>query len=271
MNTVKKTLERWHCTDSRFPIKTSRPVGNKSLDTLRGEVLEDGTILDGFQLHPVLVILEKKGKKENYTFVFGNGRLQRIRDFFEEGCHTGYVDVLVVEGMDPNDKDALALIENNQRSPNELGDYHTLCDLRKQNPNISYIEVFNMTGMSIQTQKKLDKTYKNVPLWAQNAMLRGEIAVTTAKAIGGLGTDSQGELKVLLKEQGYLSNSDVTEKKRFIQQEAYAPMLQSSSLFPVQPKQFYDRADLEAIHQRMLEQNWEAALIGIESLLSQTE
>jgi hypothetical protein len=270
MNTGKitKTLEIWHCTDPRFPAKTTRPVNNKTLDTLRGIVDEQGVIHNGIQVQPVGVI--KKNKKE-YIFSWGNGRLQRIRDFYEEGFHTGDVDVLILEGVDPNDWATLSLIENNSRSANALGDWHLICELRKRNPMITAQDVSRMSGMSVGTFKKLDSKYSRVPQFANNAMLRGEISESTAVAIGSLQPDTQKEMKELLKAQGYLSLNDVKEKKRFIQEVVYADMM--PGLIPqAQPRQFYDRADLEAVL-AILEQpqNSYQALELLRSLLSQTE
>lgn len=283
---VTKTLEQRLCTDAIFPPKTSRPIGNRSLDTLKGQYVdsksksyenqyaardaalagEPGYILvDGIQLQPVGVI--KKGK--SYTFVWGNGRLQRIRDFYEEGFHTGNVDVLIIEGVDPSDWATLSLIENNSRSPNPLGDWRTLCELREKEPMITPQEVYRRTGMVPGRFKQLDKQFAKVPKWANNAMLRGEMAPGTAIAIGRVGSDTQVKLKEQFKANGnYLTEKEVKAEQRFITESIMGNIQAKLGIQVKSPRQFFRREEIEAIYEL---DTWQAMYDALTELLAQTE
>jgi ParB-like chromosome segregation protein Spo0J len=239
--TITKVLEFWDCQDKRFPsdkeLQSTPPTESMLLS------------LQEIQLQPVGVI--KKGK--DFYFVWGRRRLAAIRQLQAEEKHGGVVEVLVMQGIDPSEVGRLALLENSVRSSNEVNTYSILYEMIKAQLKSGgdlgqiYKDTAKETGMTIGEIKAIEKKWHKVPTWSVNAVLRGEIAPSTAKAIGKLSDTLQKECKEELKTNGALSTATVEAKRRFVQTQVYSSMQASLGMNIPATRDFFSRKEVEEI------------------------
>jgi len=242
---ITKVLEYWDCQDTQFPsnkeLMSTPPTESMLLS------------LQEIQLQPVGVI--KKGK--DFFFVWGRRRLAAIRQLQAEEKHSGQVEVLVMSGIDPSEVGRLALIENSVRSNNDVNTYSILHDMMrtqmKAGGDLSqvYKDTAKTTGLTVGEIKAIEKKWCKVPVWSVNAVLRGEIAPSTAKAIGKLSDTLQKECKEELKVNKALSTSAVESKRRFVQTQVYSKMQTNLGLNIPAARDFFSRKEVEEIASRL--------------------
>jgi hypothetical protein len=234
---IEKTFETWHCNDERLP-ETKELAGPPPAESM----LET---LQYIQEQPIGIV--KHGK--NYIFIWGRRRLKAIRQLFEENKHDGSIDILVITGIDPNDYGKLAIIENQQRSPNEISAWETIRAMLYAKPvdNVAptYKTISDYLQMSIGEIKALERKWGKVPVWASNAVVKGIVAPTTAILIGKLDKSLQDECKETLRTEKKLSFANVKEKKQFVQIASYAQMMPQLQI-AVQ-RDYYSREELQQL------------------------
>jgi hypothetical protein len=260
--TITKTLEIWDCQDKRFPLNKdlqSTPPTESMLLSLQE-----------IQLQPVGVI--KKGK--DFFFVWGRRRLAAIRQLQAEEKHSGQIEVVVLSGIDPSEVGRLALIENSVRSNNEVNTYSILHDMirdqMKTGGDLSqiYKDTAKATGLTIGEIKAIEKKWCKVPTWSVNAVLRGEIAPSTAKAIGRLSETQQKECKEDLRVNKSLSTSTVEAKRRFVQTAVYSEMQSALGLNIPATRDFYTREELQHIRDLFKNAGLDETLLYVDKLLN---
>jgi hypothetical protein len=240
---IKKSFVQMDCDDKRLPPDNEiiRPYDERTLLSLKGEVLEDGTIIDGFQEQPIGIIT----KGRNYTFVWGRARLLFIRKCKREGTHTGCIDALIIEGIDPNDRAKWAIIENQARSPNRLNDWLMICEMRELNPMISEVDVYHQTGLPVATFRKLDATYGKIPKWANAAMLEGWITEAVAITVAKMAIDTQHKARDFYRKEGHLTANEAKELRQATHKEVYVGVAnQVLQQEMAMPKEWFHRNDL---------------------------
>ena len=233
-NGINTVLEIWQCTDKRLPEDKDiiRPYDGKSVESLRN---------DGYQIYPIVVI--KKGKE--YWLADGGCRLKRIREFHEANQHTGNISVMIVTGVDPEDRHTISMIANAQRSTNKLNDFRCIKAMRDIDSLMTWNDLYKKTGIPVNTLKAIDKTYSKVPLWAINAMVQGHITTSVAESLAHLNYDTQKELEELYSKKKKLTATDVKEKRRFVQQSVYAGMAPKLNI-PT-GRDFFMRSELQEL------------------------
>lgn len=256
---ITKSHEIWDCYDPRLPLDKD----------LTGTPPDDGMLesIQQIQLQEILVV--KKGKE--YIFRFGNRRLRAIRMNHALGRPPGVVEVVVVEGVDPEDWNMLTLIENEQRSPNEMSAYEILHDMVQKRMKSGgdlgtvYKEVAKLTGYTAGQVKAIDNKWCKVPLWAVNAAGQGKIAPNTAIELGKLSPELQKECKADFQKNKKLTAGDVKAKRQVRQAVQYQNIMVDIGQ---QPRQMFMRDELEELFQL---DTWDAMYNALKALLAQTE
>ena len=249
----------WHCNDKRLPlnkdIKGPPPTENM-LETLQE-----------IQLHEVGVV--QKGKQ--FFFRWGTRRLKAIRQLFEEGKHNGDIRILLLTGIDPEDSKRLSLIENDQRSPNEVNTWQIIREMLYAKPvdgnAPTYKSISDYTGITIGEIKALERKWGTVPVWSINAVARGDIAPSTAIAVGKLSRELQKECKTQLETTKKLSAVTVKAKREFVRTEAYGAMIPGLNLPVV--RDYYTRQEVEAIQSYLATNRFDDVKIYVDNLLSE--
>lgn len=264
LTAVKDYHEEWDCYDKRLPLTKDLVGTPPDADMLN--------TIQYIQLEEIMVV--KKGKE--HIFVFGNRRLRAIRQNIDQGKGSGKVKVCILTGIDPDNIDLLRLIENEQRSCNEIGAYqilHKLINTRAKtggNLGTIYKEVAEITGYPYGRVKAIDDKWKEVPLWAVNAVEDGKIAATVAIALGKMKPDTQTLLKNTYKETGKLTANDVKAQRQVVRQSAYANMSVGLGANLTAPRQIYGRGELQQLVDLIPASAKEAKQFGAE-LLAQVQ
>jgi len=259
---ITKFFETWDCNDNRLPVSKELHREPPSWDFIQS--------LNEFQISPIGVI--KQGK--NYHMVWGRKRLLAARignetvDDVGVPYHHGQIDVLVITGIDPNDRAKWSALENTMRSDNPISLYEDMMNYFKHDKDATYKSVAVALGTTAGHLKALDKKFAKAPKWALNAALRGEIALSTVAAVAQMKPEIQEECKKDFQTDKKLTAGDVKEKKRFIQEEVYKDLMPALGLDVKQPRQFFTRDELIAVDQW---DTWDHMHIAIQELLAQTE
>jgi hypothetical protein len=245
--------EVWGVYDNRLPDNvqiTRTPPDDAFLESIN-EV----------QLQPIGIGIVD----DQIQLLFGRKRLLALRMLSEKQEVERSIRVNIFYGLSSSDSYIISLLENNQRSSNEISDYESVRYFLHE--GLNYKEIAKATGMTVGTIKALDRKWADVPQWAVQGCLDGKIAPSTAIEVGRVGTDVQKTLKKEYNKEGKLSGTRVKEEKRFIQQEQLATMSDSLGL-NVTVRDFYSRAELKDVLKIVKSQSKAKAVEYIQSLLN---
>lgn len=218
--------EVWHCDDPRLP-----------LDKDITRIMPDDNFIKTVQrvgvMSPILVAYQRTGANMVDTMlVAGRKRLLAMRYCFLNGLRDGMIKVIYAE-VDFNLSPYLSMIENAQRSPNELSDYRDIQTIRQTNPMVTYEVIAKAIGKPKTYVIQIDKRYNQIPTWAMTAALDGKIALTTAVELTKVGQDLQDEAHRQFLEKDKFSATAVKELKRLRSMQHSIGLAQSTpQMFP---------------------------------------
>lgn len=253
VDNIRKKTEVWFVMDERLPTN-DKIVRTPPDDDFLNSIAE-------VQLQPIGICFNDQ---EGWKLGFGRKRILAIRKLYDEGTHDGMIDVTIFYGLSPSDAEILSLIENNHRSVNEIGDYSVISNMLKQ--GMDYKQIAHSIGIPLGTVKAIDRKWANVPKWAVDACLDGEIAPSTALEIGKVKPDTQKVLKKELNDEGKLSAKRVKDEKKAIQNDTLVAM---SPGLGFSQRDFYSRAELEEVRKILASGTKAKALEYIDSLLAE--
>ena len=241
--------EWWDCDDARLPL-------SKDISRTAPDLEFIGTMIEG-QWQPIMV--RHDSNLDQWYLSFGRKRLLACRAIKSVGSGPGRVWVRIEEGT-AQDAAKDTLIENAQRSANEIGDYLAIKHILLTDAKATYKTIADSIGKLPGYVKHLDTVYARVPGWALDAVMDGTIANTVAVKVGTFAPSEQKKCKAILNDTKKLSMNTAMELRRFVQKEQVASMALALGLNVVSKSdRFFNVDDLQPILTMLEEKKYNEA------------
>ena len=254
-------VESWDLDDDRLPVNEDIIRTPPSADFI-------ASMRNYKQLYPILMC---HNKKDGWFIGFGNKRLLALRILQEEDPDK-FKTIFVRIGEDIARDEAyhMSLIENAQRSGNDIHAYKAIEYLLKSDKKATYKSIAQKIHMPTAFVKATVLKYGRIPEWCVQAALDGKIAETTIVAVGKFKKNIQEECRKEYEASGKLPLSVAKDKKKFIQTNIVAKMSPAMG-FAVPTsnrKQFYPLKDLEELKKLLDAKKYKQAVQKLEELLT---
>ena len=252
--------EWWDCDDPRLPLTKDIHRTNPDMEFV-------ATMREG-QWQPIMV--RHDSNMEQWYMSFGRKRLLACRILKEDSITSGKVWVRIEEGT-AQDAARDTLIENAQRSSNEIGDYLAIRHILMTDATATYESIGKSIGKVKGYVKHLDETYARVPGWALDATLAGDIkSYSVTVAIGKLNKEQQATCKTELETNKKLPLKFIQDLNRFVKTQAAAAMfntIKDQGNIPV-GREFFNRNDMQALYTLMTNKKYNEALSLLDEYLA---
>jgi ParB-like chromosome segregation protein Spo0J len=162
--------------------------------------------------------------------------VERARDdgTFKKTQHLQTIDAVLYHGINPENRAALSLIENEERSDNPVATWKTIQALKDQGKWDEVAEIYQLNSGRLSKFNKFAK----IDQVFLDAHLEGKIAKGNLESIASLNSTRQGVLKKTLTKKGKLVKNDIRDAKSTQVTKALKKMPALPAL-KVQPQETY--------------------------------